>query len=93
MQIQGFEINCRGLLPLKANNVNTMCEDIWLNKRSPPSYNFKEERKNYGCYLFYNLPCVPYVLVSCKTASTGKYMVTLYITFYIKAAHTTNRKV
>jgi hypothetical protein len=81
------------VLSLKANKVNTMCEDIWLNKRTPQSYNLKEKCKNYGCYLFYHLPCVPYVLLSCKTASTGKYTVILYITFYIKAAHTTNRKV
>ena len=94
MQIHGFKMNSSGLLLFKSNKVNTLSEDIWLNKGTPPSYNFEEEHKNYRCYyLFYHLPCVPYALLSCKTASTAKHSATLYITFYIKAAHTTNRKV
>ena len=93
MQVQGFEINSSGLLLFKTKKVNTLCEDTCFNKGIPPSYNFVEEQENYGCYLFYYLPCIHYVLLSCKTASTNKYSVTLQITLYIKAAHTTNRKV
>jgi len=59
MQIQGFEINSSGLLLFKTNRVNTLCADICLNKGTPPSYNFVEECKNYGCYLYCYLPCVP----------------------------------
>jgi hypothetical protein len=30
MQIQGFEINLRGLLLFKTNKINTLCEDIFI---------------------------------------------------------------
>jgi hypothetical protein len=59
MQIQGFETNSSGLSLFKTKRVNTLCEDICLNKGTPLSFNFVEERKNYGCYLYYYLPCVP----------------------------------
>ena len=77
MQIQGFDINSSGLLLFNTNKVNKLCEDICLNSGTPPSYNIVEERQNYGCYLYYYLPSVPYVLLSCKTASTAKYSMTL----------------